>query len=107
MSFALEVQVGREPGPPGAIALRMALPVPSRFLLGWPLFFLSWHQMVPRFCRVLGWGGRIKLRNVVAEYPFERSHRFPAIQPNSDRRDYSRCDDGGRSSGLVYFPAQN
>jgi hypothetical protein len=23
------------------------------------------------------------LRNVVAKYPFERSHRFPVIQPNS------------------------
>src|SRR5262245_17009907 len=35
--------------------------------------------MVPRFCRVLGWGARIELRNVVAEYPVGRSHRFPAI----------------------------
>src|SRR5262249_34722414 len=107
MSFALEVQVGREPGPPGAIALRMALPVPSRFPPRMAPLFLSWHQMVPRFCRVLGWGGRIELRNVVAEYPFERSHRFPAIQPNSDRRAYLRCDDGGPRSVLVYFPAQN
>jgi hypothetical protein len=34
------------------------------------------------------------LRNVVANYPFERSERFPVIQPNSGRRDYSRssCD---------------
>ena len=30
------------------------------------------------------------LRNVVAQYPFERSHRFPVIQPNSGHRDYSR-----------------
>jgi hypothetical protein len=45
----------------------------------------------------------LELRNVVAKYPFERSHRFPGIQPNSGRRDYSRssCDGGRRSSGLV------
>jgi hypothetical protein len=43
------------------------------------------------------------LRDVVAKYPFERSHRFPVIQPNSGRRDYSRssCDGGRRSSGPV------
>jgi hypothetical protein len=28
------------------------------------------------------------LRNVVAKYPFERSHGFPRIQPNSVHRDY-------------------
>ena len=27
------------------------------------------------------------LRNVVAKYPFGRSHRFPVIQPNSGHRD--------------------
>ena len=47
--------------------------------------------------------GRLELRNVVAKYPFETSHRFQVIQPNSGRRDYSRssCDGGRRSSGLV------
>src|SRR5262249_55592351 len=31
--------------------------------------------------------------------PFERSHRFPVIQPNAGRRDYSRSTcDGGRCS---------
>src|SRR5262249_8187438 len=47
--------------------------------------------------------GRLELRNVVAKYPFERSHRFQVIQPNSGRRDYSRssCDGERRSSGLV------
>jgi len=41
------------------------------------------------------------LRNVVAHYPFERSHRFPVTQPNSSRRDYSRssCDGMKRSAG--------
>src|SRR5215813_14434038 len=27
------------------------------------------------------------LRNVVAKYPFEKSHRFSVIQPNSGRRE--------------------
>jgi hypothetical protein len=30
------------------------------------------------------------LRNVAANYPFERSHRLAGIQPNSGHRDYSR-----------------
>jgi hypothetical protein len=30
------------------------------------------------------------LRNVVAKHPFEKSLRFPGIQPNSRHRDYSR-----------------
>lgn len=37
---------------------------------------------------------RLELRNVVAKYPFERSHRFPGIQPNSGHRDYSRLSCG-------------
>ena len=31
------------------------------------------------------------LRNVVANYPIERSHRFAEIQPNLGHRDYSRA----------------
>jgi hypothetical protein len=38
---------------------------------------------------VAGVGG-LELRNVVANYPFERSHRFAGIQPNSGHRNYSR-----------------
>ena len=34
------------------------------------------------------------LRNVVTNYPFERSHRFPGIKPNSGHRDYSRLSCG-------------
>src|SRR6266480_5362276 len=34
------------------------------------------------------------LRNVGANYPFERSHRFAGIQPNSGHRDYSRLSCG-------------
>ena len=34
------------------------------------------------------------LRNVVANYPFERSHRFAGIRPNSGYRDYSRLSCG-------------
>ena len=43
------------------------------------------------------------LRDVVAKYAFERSHRFAVIKPNSGRRDYSRssCDGGRCSSGVV------
>jgi hypothetical protein len=37
---------------------------------------------------------RFELRNVAANYPFERSHKFPEIQPNSGRRDYSRLSCG-------------
>src|SRR6266508_2598447 len=36
---------------------------------------------------------RLELRNVAANYPFEKSHRFAGIQPNSGRRDYSRLAD--------------
>src|SRR5436190_20896023 len=43
------------------------------------------------------------LRNVVANYLFEGSHRFAGIQPNSGQRDYSRlsCGAGIRSSGVA------
>src|SRR5262245_31239876 len=34
------------------------------------------------------------LRNVVAKYPFQMSHRVPGIQPNSGHRDYSRLSCG-------------
>jgi hypothetical protein len=34
------------------------------------------------------------LRNVVANYPFEKSHRFAGIPPNSGHRDYSRLSCG-------------
>src|SRR5262249_41441702 len=36
----------------------------------------------------------LELRNVVAKYPFERSHRFPGIHPNFGHRDYSRLSGG-------------
>src|SRR5437667_8648957 len=41
------------------------------------------------------------LRNVVANYPFESSCRFPGIQPNSGHRDYSRlsCSVGDTQLG--------
>ena len=34
---------------------------------------------------------RFELRNVDANYPLERSHRFAGIQPNLGHRDYSRA----------------
>ena len=36
----------------------------------------------------------LELRNVDANYPFERSHRFAGIQPNSGLGDYSRLSCG-------------
>src|SRR6266540_3154062 len=41
------------------------------------------------------------LRNVGAKHPFERSHRFLGIQPNSGHRDYSRlsCATGDTQLG--------
>jgi hypothetical protein len=35
-----------------------------------------------------------ELRNVVANYHFERSHRFAGIQPNPDLIDHSRLSCG-------------
>ena len=43
-----------------------------------------------RASRLPGWGGGLELRNVAANYPFERSHRFAGIQPNYAHGDYSR-----------------
>src|SRR5262249_30832015 len=70
-----------------------------------------------RWCSHLSWARpdcvaghvRLEFRNVVTKYPFERSHRFPLIQPNSGHRDYSRssCDGGRRSSALVPASRQN
>jgi len=37
---------------------------------------------------------RLELRNVATNYPFERSHRFAGIQPNSGFGDYSRLSCG-------------
>jgi hypothetical protein len=42
----------------------------------------------------------LELRNVVANYPFERSHRFPGIKPNSGHRDYSPLSCGGGETQL-------
>jgi hypothetical protein len=36
----------------------------------------------------------LELGDVVANYPFEKSHRFVGIQPNSGYRDYSRLSCG-------------
>jgi hypothetical protein len=50
---------------------------------------------------VAGVGG-LELRNVVANYPCERSHRFAGIQSNSGFGDYSRlsCGVGDTKLGL-------
>src|SRR6516164_3250708 len=47
----------------------------------------------------------LELRNVDANYPFERSHRFAGIQPNSGFGDYSRlsCGVGDKQLGAGFF----
>jgi hypothetical protein len=44
---------------------------------------------------------RLELRNVVTKYPFERSHRFARIQPNSRHRDHSRLSCGAGEAQLI------
>jgi hypothetical protein len=46
-----------------------------------------------------------ELRNVVANYPFQRSHRFPGIEPNSGHRDYSRLSCGVGEARLGPSPS--
>jgi hypothetical protein len=46
----------------------------------------------------------LELRNVGANYPFERSHRFAGIQPNSGHRDYSRLSCGVGETQLEPMP---
>jgi hypothetical protein len=41
-----------------------------------------------------------ELRNVAANYPFERSRRFPGLQPNSGHRDHSRLSCGSGKTQL-------
>jgi hypothetical protein len=42
----------------------------------------------------------LELRNVVAKYLFETSHRFAGMQPNSDLGDYSRLSCGAEEMQL-------
>src|SRR5262249_32876878 len=47
---------------------------------------------------------RFELRNVGANYPFERWHGFPGIKPNSGQGDYSRlsCSAGDTQLGAGF-----
>ena len=47
---------------------------------------------------------RFELRNVGANYPFERSHGFPGIKPDSGHRDCSRlsCSAGDKQLGAGF-----
>jgi hypothetical protein len=47
---------------------------------------------------------RLELRNVVAKYPYEKSCRFPGIQPNSGHRDYSHLSCGVAETQLGLVP---
>jgi hypothetical protein len=73
---------------------RLALPLRSRCDSHHKNAFFTAHCLP----EVVG----LEPRNVVANYPFERSHRFAGIQPNSGRRDHSRlsCDVGDTQLGL-------
>jgi len=42
----------------------------------------------------------LKLKNVRANYPFERPHRFRGVKPNSGHGDYSRLSCGGGETQL-------
>src|SRR5262249_35153841 len=50
---------------------------------------------------------RLELRNVGANYPFVRLHRFRGIKPNPSHRDYSRlsCDAAATQLGPSAIPA--
>jgi len=50
---------------------------------------------------------RLELRNVVAKYPYEKSRRFPGIQPNSGHRDYSRLSCGVAETQLGLVPGHS
>ena len=52
------------------------------------VFFQTGHS--PQRAHRLAGHVRFELGNVDANYPFERSHRFAGIQPNSGFGDYSR-----------------
>src|ERR671934_1728716 len=62
---------------------------------------LGFFRRLPR-CLVGHVG--LELRNVDANYPFERSHRFAGIQPNSGFGDYSRLSCGVADTQLGRRP---
>src|SRR5215471_17970387 len=52
---------------------------------------------------------RFELRNVVANYPFERSRGFPGSEPNSGQGDHSRlsCSAGDTQLGGWVLPGSS
>src|SRR2546430_17652699 len=62
------------------------------------VFLQTGHSPQRRDClaEVVG----LELRNVVAKYLFETSHRFAGMQPNSDLGDYSRLSCGAEETQL-------
>src|SRR5215831_4114565 len=67
--------------------------VPGSHLSWWRLDCLAGHV-------------RFELRNVVANYPFERSRGFPGSEPNSGQGDHSRlsCSAGDTQLGGWVLP---
>jgi hypothetical protein len=72
----------------------------SRQLTGMSRIFLQAGHVPQRLDWLAGHVG-LELRNVVPNYPFERSRRFPGIQPNSGDGDRSRlsCEVGDTQLG--------
>jgi hypothetical protein len=62
------------------------------------LFSYRGHGLQRRYC-LAGHVG-LELKNVGKNYPFESSHGFPVIKPNSGHRDYSRLSCGGGESRI-------
>jgi hypothetical protein len=61
---------------------------PALFGFGSRSKLVKWLKFLPWKVAHVG----LELRNVGANYPFERSHRFPVIQPNSGNGDCSRFE---------------
>src|SRR5262249_5666698 len=62
--------------------------------------FIRLQMRRPPRCDCVAGQRGLELRNVMARYPFERSHRFPGMQPNSGHRDYSRSSCGVEDTQL-------
>jgi hypothetical protein len=74
----------------GPRSARRARPLKRTALLAKPVNGINAPQRPDCVAEVIGF----ELRNVVANYHFERSHRFAGIQPNPDLRDHSRLSCG-------------
>jgi hypothetical protein len=74
----------------GGAGLLLAAPASSAFVQASSVQ-LTTAARLPILSEVLPSDGHVglELKNVGANYPFERPHRFRGIKPNSGDRDYS------------------